>query len=131
MHVAVLGHGADARDQGLGGHLAAEHPLAVGLRLASPEQVDVERLDVEERDELVGGGGHRVSLLGRVQLSVGLSGLSSPARNCSNCRPISSPVGRGWLPARRLLPLSSARVNASYCCSSAVTTSPTSSLAAR
>ena len=76
VHVAVLGHGADARDQGLGGHLAAEHPLAVGLRLATPEQVDVERLDVEERDELVGGGGHgllwrgwkglRGSVVGRV-----------------------------------------------------------------
>ena len=117
-------------DQRLGGHLAAEHPLAVGLRLAAAEQVDVERLEVEERDELVGGGGHRL-LSAERQLSVGLSGLSSPARNCSNCWPISSPVGSGWSPASRLLPLSSARVNASYCCSSAVTTSPTSSLAAR
>ena len=58
VDVAVLGDRPDAGDQGLRGHLSAEDPLAVGLGLAAPEQVDVERLDVEELDELVGGGGH-------------------------------------------------------------------------
>ena len=59
------------------------------------------------------------------------SGVSRPARNCSNWRPISSPVGIGSSSASRLLPSCSARANASYCCSSAWTTSATSVLPAR
>ncbi len=39
-------------------HLAAEHALPAGLRRAAAEQVHVERLEVENGEQILDGGGH-------------------------------------------------------------------------
>ena len=49
-------------DQRLGQHLAAEDPLQLGVRLARPEQPDLDLLEVEQIDQLVNGLGHPSSL---------------------------------------------------------------------
>ena len=46
------------RRQGLGEHLAAEHPLQRAVRLAGAEQVALDLLQVEEVDQLVDGRHH-------------------------------------------------------------------------
>ena len=51
-------HGAARGDQRLPGHLAAEDPLAVLLRAPAAEDVHLELLQVEERDQPVECGGH-------------------------------------------------------------------------
>ena len=48
----------DPGQQRLGGDLAAEDALPVGLRLAAAVEVDVDELEVEELAELVGGRWH-------------------------------------------------------------------------
>ena len=50
-------------DERLGGHLTTEDTLEEGVRLRAPEQVEVDGLEVEELDELVGGTGQLVLLL--------------------------------------------------------------------
>ena len=70
MHGERRVDGARRREQRLGGDLAAEHALPVGVGLAPAEQVDVEVLEVEQLDEVVGGGGHGDSC------AVGLAGLA-------------------------------------------------------
>ena len=50
--------GAAGRDQRLADHLAAEHPLPAGLRATAAEQVHLERLEVEDGEEVLDGGGH-------------------------------------------------------------------------
>ncbi len=63
-------------DERLPGHLAAEDPLAVLVRRSPAEDVDLDRLEVEQRHEIVerglGGLAHPV---GR---SVGRSAARSP-----------------------------------------------------
>ena len=44
---------ASRGDERLPGHLPAEHPLAPLLRAAAAEQVDLERLEIEELDQVV------------------------------------------------------------------------------
>ena len=123
VHVVVRVDGPHRGHQGLRRHLAAVDPLPLAVGLLAAEEVDVEVLQVKETDQV----GHYFT---HAQPCCS-SGPSRPARNCSNCCPISSPVGIGWSPASRLLPDSSARWKASYCCSRERTTSSTSSLADR
>ena len=95
MHLVAVGHGVVRRGQRLRGHLAPEHPLEQGVRLAAAEQVVLDDLEVEQCHQLVDGSGH-----GRQS-----SGSSRRARNCSNWAPISSPLGRGSSSASRLAAL--------------------------
>ncbi len=57
MHEAVLFHCALRRHQRLGDDLAAEHPLPAGLRAEAAIQVLLDRLDIENGDQLLHGGG--------------------------------------------------------------------------
>ncbi len=41
-------HGPVGRDQGLADDLAAEHALPADLRAQAPEQINLERLDIED-----------------------------------------------------------------------------------
>ena len=45
--------GAGTGDERLRGHLAAEHPLQQGVGLGAAEEVEVDRLEVEQLHELV------------------------------------------------------------------------------
>ena len=57
VHVALrLVDRAARRDQSLAGHLTAEHPLALVVGRAPAEDVDLDRLQVEQRHEVVDGG---------------------------------------------------------------------------
>ena len=71
-------------DERLAGDLAAEHPLALLVGADAAEDVDLDRLEVEELDELVDRGlGHRPSL----------------ARHAANVTPMSttrSPTASVW-----------------------------------
>ncbi len=74
-------------DQRLAGHLAAEHPLQRRLGLPPPEEAVVERLEVEQGEQLVdrlGHGPHRrrpVAWCGDpVRPAAALAGLAPPAR---------------------------------------------------
>ncbi len=58
LHPGAVGHGAPGRHQGLGGHLASEHPQAVLGRAEAAEQVDFQRFQVQPLEQLVQGGGH-------------------------------------------------------------------------
>src|SRR5664279_4342766 len=54
-------HGAHRCDQRLANHLAAEHALPADLRRTSAEQVHLERLEIEDVEQVLdgaGGGGH-------------------------------------------------------------------------
>ena len=53
--------GAAGRDQRLADHLAAEHPLPARLRRAAAEQVHLERLEIENVEDFLNGGGHALS----------------------------------------------------------------------
>jgi hypothetical protein len=55
MRLAIL-DGPGRGDQRLPDHLAAEHPLPSDLRAPAPEQVVLERLEVEDGEEIVDGG---------------------------------------------------------------------------
>ncbi len=44
---------ATGRDQRLSGYLSAEHSLAPLLRAAPPEEIHLERLQIEQFDEIV------------------------------------------------------------------------------
>ena len=60
VHRPVVVDGAGGGDEGLAGHLAAEHPLALLVGADAPEDVDLDGLEVEQRDEVVDGGlGHQ------------------------------------------------------------------------
>ena len=48
-------HGGDQR---LADHLAAEHALPADLRAAAAEQVHLERLEIENVEQILDGGGH-------------------------------------------------------------------------
>lgn len=92
MHLELRVHAAHGGHQRLRGHLTAVDPRSRRVRLAAAEQVDIEVLEVEERDEVthvgvrlwdvareVGGfGAHGSCLPGSPSVP------SSPARNCSN-----------------------------------------------
>ena len=54
VHLEALVDRPDRGDQRLGRDLTAEDPLPIGVRAVAPEEVGVERLDVEELDELLG-----------------------------------------------------------------------------
>ena len=59
MHVAVGVDGAARRHQRLGEHLAAEHPCPLAIGGAHPaEEVDLERLEIEQLHEVVEVGAH-------------------------------------------------------------------------
>jgi hypothetical protein len=45
------GDGAAGRHERLPGHLAPEHPLTLLSGLHSPEQVDVDHLEIEQADQ--------------------------------------------------------------------------------
>src|SRR4051794_30055055 len=51
-------HGAARRDHRLPDHLAAEHPLPAGLRAAPAEQVHLDRLEIEDGDQVDQAFGH-------------------------------------------------------------------------
>ncbi len=55
----ALGDRPSGGHEGLGGHLAPEHPLALLLGLGASEDVDLDGLEIEELDELVEGFAHR------------------------------------------------------------------------
>ena len=55
VHRPVGRHGAPRRDERLAGDLPAEHPLQRLLGPPAPEDVDLDPLEVEQRDELVQG----------------------------------------------------------------------------
>ena len=93
--------GVDAGDHRLGGHLTAEDALAVGVGLLAAVQVEVDLLEIEQlggswvpagtagllavdRSALIGLPRQGRRRAGRRQ-GWSVSGLSSPARNCSNC----------------------------------------------
>ncbi len=117
---------------GLRGDLPAEDALALGAGLDAAEQVDLELLEVEQCDELLGTAGHqRPSQPGSSPASLGSPWSSSPARNASKALPISSPVGSGSSPASSDVPAASASRKESYCCSRPRTTSPTSEFCER
>ncbi len=61
-------------DQRLTDHLTAENPLPPRLGRASAKQIDFERFEIKEREELVNGGGHR-KLLGK-NGAIGMSTVS-------------------------------------------------------
>jgi len=48
-------HGAAGGDQGLPDHLAAEHPLPSLLRRAAAKQVHLDRLEIENGEEILDG----------------------------------------------------------------------------
>ena len=52
--------GAAGRHQRLPHHLAAEHPLPGVLRRAAAKQIDLELLEIEDRQEVLHRGGHRL-----------------------------------------------------------------------
>ena len=87
VHHPVGVGGARRRDQGLAGHLAAEHPLQRRLGLPPAEQAVVDRLEVEQGQQLVDRGGHGphrrrpVAWCGDpVRPAAALAGLAPPAR---------------------------------------------------
>ncbi len=53
MHPAVGVDGASCGHQRLGEHLAAVDPVTVAVEALTPEQVDLERLEVEKGDQIV------------------------------------------------------------------------------
>ncbi len=53
--------GAAGGDQRLADHLAAEHPLPARLRRAAAEQVHLQRLEIENVEDFLNGGGHALS----------------------------------------------------------------------
>jgi hypothetical protein len=57
MHPPVL-HRATRRYQGLGGHLPAEDTLALLVGLNAPEDVHLNRLEIEQGDEELEGSAH-------------------------------------------------------------------------
>ena len=59
-HGHVLDRAA-GRDQRLADDLAAEHPLPARLRRAAAEQVHLERLEIENGEDVLDGGGHAMS----------------------------------------------------------------------
>src|ERR1035438_1279970 len=63
MDPSVL-HGAARGDKGLGGHLATEDPLALLVRLNAPEDVHLNRLEVEQVDEELERCTHRTMIAG-------------------------------------------------------------------
>src|SRR5262245_2916221 len=54
---------AGGGDQRLPDHLTAEHALPADLRAAAAEQIHLERFEVENRQQILDGGGHAVRLL--------------------------------------------------------------------
>jgi hypothetical protein len=64
------------RDQRLRQHLAAEHPLQLGVRLAGPEQPDFDFLQIEQVDELGHRLGHGLRLLGSARASSASVGIA-------------------------------------------------------
>ena len=48
-------------NQCLSDHLAAKHALPAGLRRAAPEQVHVERFEIENIEQILDGGGHETA----------------------------------------------------------------------
>ena len=56
-------HGASRRDQRLADHLPAEDALATLLRARAAEQVDLDRLEIEELDQSLQDGLHAANLL--------------------------------------------------------------------
>ena len=63
VHVAVL-DGAARRHERLPGHLPAEDALALLVRLGAAEDVDLDRLEVEQADEELQGRAHRPMFAG-------------------------------------------------------------------
>src|ERR1700686_5287904 len=57
--------GAAGGAQRLADHLAAEHPLPARLRRAAAEQVHLQRLEIENVEDFLNGGGHAGSEDGR------------------------------------------------------------------
>ena len=55
--------GAAGGDQRLADHLAAEHPLPARLRRAAAKQVHLQRLEIENVEDFLNGGGHALSVL--------------------------------------------------------------------
>ena len=56
-------HRPAGRDQCLTDHLPAEHALPSDLRRAPAKQVHFERLDIEDFEELLDGGGHAAAFV--------------------------------------------------------------------
>ncbi len=54
----AIRHRASRRDQGLGGHLAPEDPKAMLLGAEPPEEVHLERLEIQQVEQFVEGGRH-------------------------------------------------------------------------
>ena len=72
--------------QGLADDLPAIYPLPARLRRAAAEEIQLKRLEIEDLDQLLDGGGHYFSnqadyVSGRVPLHTGLVPGSSPARS--------------------------------------------------
>ena len=50
--------GAAGRDQRLADHLAAEHALPADLGRAAAKQIHLDRLEIENGEKILDGGGH-------------------------------------------------------------------------
>ena len=61
VHLAVGLDGAGGGHQRLAGHLPTEHPLGLDIGARAPEDVDLDRLEVEQGDEVVDGLLHATS----------------------------------------------------------------------
>ncbi len=55
VHLPVVGHRAGRGHQRLARHLAAEEALAVLVGRVAPEDVDLDRLEVEQPHQVVDG----------------------------------------------------------------------------
>ena len=69
MDPPVRLHGAPGGHEGLGGHLAAEDPLAVLVGAQAAEDVDLDGLEVEQVDQEVEVFAHGTILPGGVRRS--------------------------------------------------------------
>ena len=100
--------GAGRSDERLTGNLAAEHPLAILVGRVAPEDVHLDRFEVEKSDEVVQGrlvGGaalhdsrHVVTSYSRAMTLLDLSAddvLNTDARRSQAARLLPSRRGRG------------------------------------
>ena len=81
VHVPGRVHGTSGRDEGLRRDLAAEDPRRALRRAHAAEQVHLELLDVEQRDESVEGD---------------LPGRDGRAHDCCVVRPFGLGPGQAW-----------------------------------
>src|SRR4051794_11179252 len=96
-------HGAARRYHRLPDHLAAEHPLPAGLRADAAEQVHLDRLEIENGDQVDQAFGHRDAF------NLYSFELQHTQPVILRCSPFFTASLEGWPRAPRLLPSFKAR----------------------